>query len=235
MINVVICGAAALLPSIFLLNYFIKNDRFPEPTDVLVKTFFYGVVIVIPVVIVELVISKSLAEVGGPATQALITAFLVAGLCEEAFKFLVLHRYCARHEAFDEPMDAVVYGVVASLGFATLENIMYVFQGGFGVAVMRAVTAVPAHASFGAIMGYYYAKAHFSSGGRRNYTPALLIPIIVHGLYDAPLFLVGVKWLSEMGWPVLLLIGGFIGLLRWMYVRTKDIVSTLRADQDRLA
>ena len=84
-------------------------------------------------------------------------------------------------------------------------------------------------------MGYYYAKARFEQSGRRNYTAALLIPIIVHGLYDAPLFLVGVDWIGEMTWPVFLMIAGFIGLLRWMYVRTKAIVSTLQAEQDKVA
>ena len=175
----------ALLPSIFLLRYFIKSDRFPEPTGVLVRTFVYGVVIVIPILIAESIVQVSLSDVGGPATQALITSFLVAGLCEESFKFLVLHQYCAKQSAFDEPMDAVVYGVVASLGFATLENVLYVSQGGLSAAVMRAITAVPAHACFGALMGYFYARAHFDNGQKSGYGAALAIPVLVHGLYDA--------------------------------------------------
>ncbi len=229
--NVAICGAAALLPAIFLLRYFIKSDRFPEPTGVLVKTFFWGVAIVVPVVIAELAVQASLADIGGPATQALITSFLVAGLCEEGFKFLVLHRYCAQQSAFDEPMDAVVYGAVASLGFATLENIMYVSDGGIGVAVMRAFTAMPAHASFGAIMGYYYARAHFNKapGG---YLAALMVPVIVHGLYDAPLFLGGVTWINESPILGVGLILFFLGLLRWMYKKTRSIVTEMRASQD---
>lgn len=235
MINVVICGAAALLPSIFLLRYFIKSDRFPEPTDVLMKTFFYGILIALPVIVAEFLVSMAFEGVGGPATQALINAFLVAALCEEAFKFLVLHRYCARHEAFDEPMDAVVYGAVASLGFATLENVLYVSEGGMATAVVRAFTAVPAHASFGALMGYYYAKVHFNQNGRPNYVAALLTPIIVHGLYDAFIFLGEVQWIKEMGWPAAVLLMCFLGLLGWMYVRTKSIVVTLRADQNKIA
>ena len=59
---------------------------------------------------------------------------------------------------FDELMDGIVYGAVASLGFATLENIMYCIDGGLSVVAIRALTAVPAHASFGAIMGYYFRK-----------------------------------------------------------------------------
>ena len=235
MVNVVICGAAALLPSIFLLRYFIKSDKYPEPTDVLVKTFLLGIVVTIPIIVVELFMQGAVKSVGGPATQAILTSFLVAGLCEEAFKFLVLHKYCARHSAFDEPMDAVVYGVVVSLGFATIENVLYVAQGGLGVAVARAVTAVPAHACFGALMGYYYAKAHFGETGKRDYTPALLVPIIIHGLYDAPLFLLGVKWILANSILALALLIGFIVLLRWMYTRIRSIVTEMRAAQDDLA
>ncbi len=98
--------------------------------------------------------------------------------------------YARRHSAFDEPMDGLVYGVAASLGFATLENVLYVAQGGLGVAMLRAVTSIPAHATFGAIMGYYVGQAHFRRGrSRALLLKALLIPTLLHGVYDAPLMI----------------------------------------------
>ena len=144
MIITIACGLAALLPSVLLVRYFRRSDKYPEPGNVLWCTFLLGCAIVIPVCVLELVVSVFLEDVGGPITQALILAFVVAAACEESFKFLVLHRYCGRCPEFDEPMDAVVYGAVASLGFATLENILYVVEGGLWVAITRTVTAVPA-------------------------------------------------------------------------------------------
>jgi RsiW-degrading membrane proteinase PrsW (M82 family) len=86
-------------------------------------------------------------------------------------------------------MDGVVYGAVASLGFATLENVLYVTATGFAVAVMRALTAVPAHAFLGAIMGYYVGRAKFHANERtRAHTMAYLVPTVLHGLYDYPAF-----------------------------------------------
>jgi RsiW-degrading membrane proteinase PrsW (M82 family) len=88
-------------------------------------------------------------------------AFLSAAVPEEFFKWLIVVLYCARHKEFDEPMDGLVYGAVASLGFATFENVVYVWvsevstQAGLQVALARGLTAVPMHASLGAIMGYF--------------------------------------------------------------------------------
>jgi len=232
-----ICGAAAIIPALFLVRYFVTSDRFPEPTNVLVKTFFYGFLITIPIIFAELFISGFVDELGSPILRALLTSFVVAGLCEEYFKFKVLDGFCAKDSAFDEPMDAVVYGAVASLGFAALENILYVYQGGLGVACMRAVTAVPAHAAFGAIMGYYYAKVHFSSDPtvkEQGHTRSLGMPILAHGLYDAPIFLLEVESVHNNTVIALSLIVAWFVLLRWLYTQTKGIVSEMRGKQEQL-
>jgi UPF0716 family protein affecting phage T7 exclusion len=101
---------------------------------------------------------------------------------------LVVRGYCARHREFTEPMDGVVYGAVASLGFATLENILYVGQNGFVTAAARAFTAVPGHALLGVIMGYYVGRAKFHSNEQqRANCMAYIVPIVLHGLYDYPL------------------------------------------------
>jgi len=93
---------------------------------------------------------------------------------------------------FDSPTDGLVYGVVASMGFAALENLFYVYDGGFEVAAMRAITAVPSHALHGAIMGYFITLSHYLPERRALYLfQAITVPIFLHGLYDFPLFAAG--------------------------------------------
>jgi RsiW-degrading membrane proteinase PrsW (M82 family) len=109
-------------------------------------------------------------------------------LPEEFLKFLVVAGYCMRHKAFDERMDGMVYGAVASLGFAAMENILYVTGADIALAVSRAATAVPCHAFLGAIMGFYVGQARFDSKSRGRYLAiGLGLAIVLHGLYDFPL------------------------------------------------
>ena len=188
---------SAVLPSIILLWYFRRQDRFPEPFGVMMMTFTLGVLSVIPI----LMVGYLLAGLGEniPALQdsvfgmAVFTAFALAAIPEESFKYLVLTGYSARRTAFEEPMDGLVYGVCASLGFATLENVMYVgLTGNMNVAILRSVTAVPCHACLGAIMGYYVGMGKFSGNEASWRWKAWLIPVVLHGLYDLPLM-----WMAD--------------------------------------
>ena len=110
----------ALLPAFLLLWYFYKRDLNPEPFGVLMRTFFLGVAITIPIVIVELVLMQFQSGFTDPISYGLYTAFICAAAPEELFKFLALTLYCLPHSEFDEPQDAVVYGATVSLGFAAL-------------------------------------------------------------------------------------------------------------------
>ena len=182
----------AILPSALILRYFLQRDAFPEPRGAIAKTFAWGVVSIIPAVILALILISivpgvSAGDTGRAFVRAAVIAFFGAAIPEELFKFAVLFFYCRRLSDFDEPMDGIVYGVTASLGFATLENVLYVFDGGIGIAIMRGFTAVPGHALFGAIMGFYFGLAHFLPGRRRLYWAAYLLPVLLHGLYNTPL------------------------------------------------
>lgn len=226
--------SAALLPGLLLMRYFIKKDRFPEPTHLLVKTFLLGLLITLPIIALELLLMAAISGLADTWLMPVLTAFLVAGFSEEFFKLVVLHRYCARKPDFDEPIDAVVYGVVASLGFACLENVLYVMQGGVTVAAMRAVTAMPAHASLGALMGYYYARQRFGPAGRaRFWSMALWVPVFAHGLYNlfpmmvshvAPSEEYSATWVLGIWVP-------FFGVLFWLLRRARAIALELRAGQ----
>lgn len=185
----VIAAVAAIVPSMLLLWYFRSRDENPEPGHVVWKTFALGAVAVIPVVIVALPLAMLGKDLGDPYAQGAYEAFFTAAIPEEFFKFVVLWFYAARHKEFDEPMDGIVYGATASLGFATLENVLYVGQGGLGVALLRAFTAVPGHAFTGAIMGAYVGRARFELKGQRGglLAAAFFWPMLLHGLYDFPL------------------------------------------------
>jgi RsiW-degrading membrane proteinase PrsW (M82 family) len=181
----------AVVPSAVLLWLFVSSDKYPEPAGALVSSFLLGVLIVLGIYLLYPFLS--LVASGLPADNPYVVgathAFLLAAVPEEAFKFIVLRRYCVNHPAFDEPMDGIVYGVTVSLGFATAENLLYVLDGGMHVAVGRAFLAVPCHALVGAVMGYHVGLAAFSRGERSGlYAKALLLSILFHGLYDfAPL------------------------------------------------
>ena len=109
---------------------------------------------------------------------------------------------------FNERFDGIVYAVFISLGFALVENIMYVIQGGASVGLIRALTAVPAHALFGVVMGYYIGIARFSGVHRADYIiRALMWPIILHGFYDYCLM---------SGKPILMLL--FIPFLGYLWI-----------------
>ncbi|MBL4632977.1 MAG: PrsW family intramembrane metalloprotease, partial [Kofleriaceae bacterium] len=161
---------SAIMPSVLLVWFFHRRDLYPEPARVLWTTFFLGVLTVIPVLAVVYPYSQYMELVEDPFLSGAVTAFAGAAIPEEFFKYLVVVFYCARHKEFDEPMDGIVYGVVASLGFATLENILYVSDGGYTVALLRALTAVPGHALTGAFVGYFIGQAKFGEGSsRRNW------------------------------------------------------------------
>ncbi len=179
---------SAVAPSLLIVWYIHKRDVYPEPGRVLWATFGLGVLTVIPVIPIELVIASVVELVDNYALKGCLDAFFVAAIPEESFKLLVLLLYCYRHKEFDEPMDGVVYGVVASLGFATLENVLYVSSGGIGVAVMRALSSVPSHAAWGAVMGYFVGRAKYAHTGKVSMIiKGFVFAVILHGLYDFPL------------------------------------------------
>lgn len=183
--------AAAVAPALLLVRYFHLRDIYPEPPNVLWTTFFLGALIILPVLAIVFPLHYYVGVPAGYAAQGLWVAFVYAAIPEEFFKLAVLRGYSLRQRAFDEPMDGVVYGVVASLGFAAFENVMYVMQGGLGLALMRALTAVPAHAFMGVIMGYYVGRAQFDPKRRAQLMgKGFLYAVLLHGFYDTPLLTV---------------------------------------------
>ncbi|MEJ2158511.1 MAG: PrsW family glutamic-type intramembrane protease [Desulfobacteraceae bacterium] len=183
---------AALAPAALLMWFFHSRDVHPEPAGVVWMTFFLGVAAVLPISLVAGFLSSAVSRIsaGNIYFSGALTAFVVAAVPEEFFKYKILTRYAMQHPEFDEPMDGIVYGVAASLGFATFENIQYVAEGGMGIALARALTAVPGHAMMGAVMGYFAGQALCRpERASRMKRMALWCPVMLHGLYDTPLMI----------------------------------------------
>jgi RsiW-degrading membrane proteinase PrsW (M82 family) len=187
---------AAVGPALLILRIFIRWDLFPEPTRVIVFTFLWGMASVLPVLLVGFFAFDHLDTIQDPFWGPVAIAFLGAAIPEELTKFAVLFFFCMRHSQFDEPMDGLVYGMTASLGFAALENIFYLMSAGDGwveVALLRAFLSVPSHGLDGALMGFFAALARFEpQRAGRWWTLSLLVPMSLHGIYDAPLFLANI-------------------------------------------
>jgi RsiW-degrading membrane proteinase PrsW (M82 family) len=195
----------AVVPALVVLHLFIKSDLFPEPAHLILVTFVLGVVVTLPVAFVAAILDRLVGGFGtwGPIGSPPLKAFVAAALPEETAKFLILTAYCAKRSAFDEPMDGLVYGVTASLGFAALENISYVFHEPdyprwFAVASIRAVSAVPSHGVDGAVMGFFIGLRHAIPARRTQLTRAAWgVPVVMHGLYDLGAFIgIPVLWFA---------------------------------------
>jgi protease PrsW len=181
-------AVSALVPSGLLVWYFHTRDYYPEPPRVLWTTFALGILTIVPVGLVQIPVAELFSDFTSPYKQGLLNAFVIAAIPEECAKLCVLMLYSLRTQAFDEPMDGIVYGVVASMGFATMENILYVLDGGIATALVRAFTAVPVHAFLGAVMGYYLGRARFEPSRRmRLILFAYVSAVLLHGWYDFPL------------------------------------------------
>jgi len=180
--------AIALAPIFALFTYFYIRDQYEkEPGLLLLLVFGGGFLSVVPVVFFGHILYSVLNFVLDPRwiLYDIIENFIVIALVEEGFKFLVVMLLAYRHPAFNEPYDGMLYAITASLGFAAFENILYVLNGGLVVGFARMVLSVPAHALFGAFMGYYAGRAKFSVGhGKRYLLAALLFPTFLHGLYN---------------------------------------------------
>lgn len=184
---------AAVLPVVALCFYIYKKDTHKEPMKVLATLFGLGVLSCIPVIIGEIFagIFFDTDTESLPFILIFINVFFGVAIIEEGFKWLVSYFFGYKNREFDEIYDIIVYTVFASLGFACIENIMYVFENGFGTAVLRALTSIPGHACFGILMGYYLSKAKVNEENNqkgmaaKNIVFSILAPTLFHTMYDA--------------------------------------------------
>jgi protease PrsW len=176
----------ALAPALILMVYVYFRDRYEkEPISLILKGILLGGIVIFPVGLIENYIGK-FGPANGTLSRAAWDGFIVAGATEEAFKYLMVFILIWRNRNFNEKFDGIVYAVSVALGFATVENIFYVFSGNsLQVGLLRAFTAVPGHTVFGIVMGFYLGLARFSPDRRSRYLlRAFTVPWLLHGVYD---------------------------------------------------
>ncbi len=200
----------AIAPAIAIgLFIYLKDKYEKEPLSLMAKAFFLGILSIIPPILVENGFQYIGINISEDIWITFLYAFIAVGLSEEFFKFLILRYGLYKKQAFNEPMDGIVYAVFISLGFASIENVLYALSGGFQVALLRMFTAVPAHGGFAILMGFFVGKAKFSSAPKFNLFLGLLVATIAHGLYDFFLFQLYSNSLRLASMGVLAFIIGF--------------------------
>lgn len=178
---------SAVLPVVVLLWFIYRKDKLnPEPIGKLAWTFVVGCLSVVPAIAMEMVLGMFMPP--APILGGLYNGYVVAGLSEELCKLVLLMMVIWRSRHFDEYFDGIVYAVFVSMGFACVENVMYVMGSteALSVALMRGLLAVPAHFLFAVTMGYHLSLAKFDPANkRRHLLHALFYPVLLHGTYDA--------------------------------------------------
>jgi len=190
----------AIGPALFWLIFFYRKDKYAtQPLSWIVKIFLLGALIIIPVFICE--------SIAGILISEFVLTVIVAPIVEECGKYFVVTRYVYTTSEFNEPVDGIMYAVAAALGFATIENILYVFSIPltelptlFGVVIGRAVLSVPGHALHSSNWGYSLGIAKFGlPRDAPKIITGLAVAIMFHGLFN---FLL----MSFLGIALLLLI-----------------------------
>lgn len=199
-----------------IIYIYFKDTYEKEPIGLLTKSFLLGA----SASILLTLILGSIASMLIPLTdiksvfQQFLRAFFVVALVEEFSKYIIVKFYAQKNKEFNEPFDGIVYAVMVSMGFAALENIMYTFQHGSSTGILRAFTAVPAHATFGILMGYFMGKAKFSKNKIKLNIAGLLLATLFHGFYDFFLFINFIPGIS---------IGAFVSLIIGIVLSRKAI------------
>jgi RsiW-degrading membrane proteinase PrsW (M82 family) len=205
--------ALSIAPGLAIILYIYRKDSYDkEPKRYLLVSFFLGMLSVIPAFILEKAGSFIFGDMGRSSSILFYAffAFIVVAASEEASKFAVVKWYAYPKKNFDEPFDGIIYSVMVAMGFATIENIGYVQQHGFGTAILRMFLSVPAHAAFGIIMGYYIGLAKFNKEKSTGYLIlGLFLSVFFHGAFDFFLFLQDSIKVKEYVSEGLLFLGAF--------------------------
>ena len=177
----------AILPPLLIAYYIYQKDKYDkEPKRLIIKSFMLGCLGIIPALFLEIICNQSLFS------NLFLYVFFGIALIEEGVKFFFLKKYMYNEVEFNEPMDGIVYAVMISLGFATVENISYVLNNQdqeINVAIIRMFTAIPLHAVCGVILGYFVGLAKFSENENFLFFKGLFLATLVHTLYNYFIFL----------------------------------------------
>jgi RsiW-degrading membrane proteinase PrsW (M82 family) len=187
-----------ILPSLTWLSYYLRKDVHPEPKKTILRTFLWGALITIPVFFVQLGLAYLLSKIAvSDLVASLIYWFIVISFTEELFKYLVIKIKIINSPDLDEPVDVMLYMVIAALGFAALENILYLFApvGGMSlnqlidrtliITFIRFIGATFLHTLCSAVVGYSLAISFCKIKTKyASISAGLFMAVLLHGLYD---------------------------------------------------
>ena len=193
-----------VLPSLIWLFYYLKKDMHPEPKKMIVKIFFYGILVTIPVFLLQVGLSAILDQIkilgffnGYPIIEDLLKWFVVIALTEETLKYGVVKLAILKSDELDEPLDIMLYMVVVALGFAALENILYLFSpidnmsfnaiigSTIVISFIRFIGATFLHTLCSGLIGYFLAKSILENRSKLHLTMVgILFSTLLHGLYN---------------------------------------------------
>ncbi|PIC68625.1 PrsW family intramembrane metalloprotease [Sporosarcina sp. P21c] len=205
----------AIAPALALFSYlYLRKQIAKEPSKTLFHAFIYGAIMTFPILFIQHVFEEEHVFHNEFFRNVLFTSSL-----EEFFKWIIIFILVYKTIEFEDAYDGILYGASVSLGFATIENILYLLSFGLNTAFLRALLPVSSHALFGVVMGYYFGKAKFSVASEKAkwIVIAFLAPLLLHIFYNSILF-TNDYWLYLMI-PFMLFLWWF-GLTRVKYAHT---------------
>ncbi len=185
----------ALSPSLIWLLFYLRKDSHPESNFMILKIFFYGMLSAFPAIFIELGFFQETAKLNlSPLLLSFLNVFVGVALTEEILKYLVVRVKVLKNPEFDEPLDIMLYMIIAALGFAALENILIFMSSetyflGLGdtlvLAGFRFISATFLHALSSGLLGFFLAMSFFETKRRRFFLFfGFSISIILHGFYN---------------------------------------------------
>jgi len=209
----------AVFPAVILVYYYYRQDKNKSiHKGLIINIFFLGICCSLTVTMLSGLVRQANAIFQwSPFFTYFFEAFIVAGLCEEYIKLLIIRHYAYYKSSFNGVIDGIIYTIVVSMGFACMENIIYVMSGSWHNAIARGFTAVPLHAVCSGMMGYYIGRAKFAKTKEEEKSliyKGLWQAVAIHGLYNFMLMS------SEAtGYKFYALI---VPLILWTYLRLKN-------------
>jgi RsiW-degrading membrane proteinase PrsW (M82 family) len=184
-----------MAPSIFWLLFYLKRDKHPEPKLTVLKIFLWGMASALPAIFIEKGLSLELARISlSPFLASIASILLGAALVEESIKYLVVRGEIMKSNEFDEPVDAMIYMIVAALGFAASENVLIIFgvasslplEKTMAIVLLRFLGAISLHALCSAVVGFWLAVSfsRYRQEKFRLVLRGLIIAICLHGLFN---------------------------------------------------
>ena len=209
---------ASIAPAFIIMYIVYRHDTVKEPLSMLAKAFFGGVLSIAITLIITYPILH--IELNSGVMKSFFDAFFKAGIPEELSKWLIFYWLIRKAKDFDQYYDGILYAIFISMGFALVENIMYVFENGMTTAIVRSIISVPGHMLFAIPMGYYLSLSRFETGASARFHVflSLAIPILLHGTFNFILMYMGAKGAINSGLAVLLLLAFVIfDIFMWRY------------------